>query len=137
MTKGIYYGLFFCFDLSFTLFPPSIFATYLNFTNKMADPVTAFQFIMLVTYNVGDLMGRFTGGSEWAMLGRMPTITLTYCRLIFFATFICIMFETGPVWLFGADWFKILNTYLLGITNGYLSTLCAILAPTYVPEKMR
>jgi hypothetical protein len=137
MTKGLYYALFFCFSLTFTLFPPSVFATTLTITDKMADPVTMFQFIMLIVYNVGDLSGRMVGGCAWSMIGRMPTIVGIYCRVIFFGTFIAIMFNCGPAWLFGADWFKILNTILLGFTNGYLSTLCAILAPTYVPEKHR
>ena len=66
------------------------------------------------------------------MLSDRATLIMTYIRLVFVATFILVSYECDPQWLFGfkADWFKILNMSLFGLTNGYASTLLAIKAPT-------
>jgi len=69
--------------------------------------------------------------------GRVSTLIGSYARVIFIMTFMLILFVEPPNWLFGADWFKMLNTFALGITNGFFATLCAILAPSSVPENIR
>jgi len=38
-------------------------------------------------------------------------------------------FNEQPKWLFDSDWFKILNTFLIGLGNGLLGTLLMILGP--------
>ncbi len=38
-------------------------------------------------------------------------------------------FNNEPKWLFDSDWFKILNTFWLGLGNGVLGTLIMILGP--------
>lgn len=38
-------------------------------------------------------------------------------------------FSESPKWLFDSDWFKILNTVLLGLGNGFLGTLLMVLGP--------
>jgi len=35
----------------------------------------------------------------------------------------------GPSWLFGADWFKLLNACLIGFGNGALAVILMILGP--------
>ena len=47
-------------------------------------------------------------------------------------TFLLISFDVSPDWLFQSDWFVILNLVLFSITNGYVSTMCAIKAPSTV-----
>lgn len=53
-------------------------------------------------------------------------------RTIFVATFLLVSFDVAPEWLFSADWFIIVNLVLFSITNGYVSTLCAVKAPQAV-----
>jgi hypothetical protein len=137
MTKGLYWAMTFTFALSFSLLPPVVFATNLDFLSEVKDQVTYFQFIMLITYNLGDFMGRWAGNVRCLLIKRQATLIGVYCRVVFFATFIPIMFETQPRWLFGADWFKLTNIWMLGVTNGYFSTIAALLAPAHVPYEMR
>jgi len=69
------------------------------------------------------------------MLPRTGILIGCYARVIFFVTFIPIMFATSGV--FYSDWFIITNALIFGMTNGYFSTLCAISAPGTVPEHLR
>jgi len=69
------------------------------------------------------------------MLPRTGILVGCYSRVIFFATFLPIMFATSGV--FNSDWFIITNALIFGVTNGYFSTLCAINAPGTVPEALR
>ena len=92
---------------------------------------------MLTLFNLGDCSGRFLGGKLFMHFGRVCTLVGSYVRVIFFPTFLLILFVEPPHWLFGADWFKMLNTFALGLTNGFFATLCAILAPMSVPEETR
>jgi ABC-type bacteriocin/lantibiotic exporter with double-glycine peptidase domain len=38
-------------------------------------------------------------------------------------------FSEDPKWLFDSDWFKILNTLILGLGNGLCGTLLMIMGP--------
>jgi ABC-type bacteriocin/lantibiotic exporter with double-glycine peptidase domain len=38
-------------------------------------------------------------------------------------------FTEDPQWLFGSDWFKILNTLVLGFGNGFLGTILMVMGP--------
>jgi len=91
-TKGLYGGIFFAFVLTFTFFPPTVFATDFSFLKNWKDPVTALQFIMLLTFNLADSSGRILGGCECLIIQRLPILRLTYLRVLFFATFIPILF---------------------------------------------
>lgn len=85
---------------------------------------------MVMIFNVLDTVGRYLGG--YLMIGDKITIILTYARVIFIVTFLLIAFNVPPSWLFGhdADWFKIINLALFSFSNGYLSTMLAIKAPS-------
>lgn len=48
-----------------------------------------------------------------------------------------ITFDVAPSWLFSGDWFIILNLVLFSVSNGYLSTLCAVKAPGTVPDEQK
>ena len=84
----------FTFALSFSLLPPVVFATTLTMLGPVKDQVTYFQFIMLIAYNIGDFGGRLCGNCQCMLLKRLPTLIGVYCRVLFFATFIPIMFQT-------------------------------------------
>jgi predicted MFS family arabinose efflux permease len=85
---------------------------------------------MVLIFNILDTVGRFLGGAY--MLKDSLTIVLAYSRSIFIVTFLLIAFNIAPSWLFGkeADWFKIINMALFSFSNGYLSTMLAIRAPS-------
>lgn len=53
-------------------------------------------------------------------------------RTLFIATFLLIAFDVAPSALFSSDWFFITNLALFSISNGYVSTLCAVKAPMTV-----
>ena len=57
--------------------------------------------------------------------------------MIFIATFLLTDFAAPPTWIWGADWFKVLNLVLFAFTNGYLGTLCAVKAPGTVKKSHR
>jgi len=53
-------------------------------------------------------------------------------RTLFLVTCLLISFDVPPAGIFSSDWFIILNLILFSITNGYVSTLCAVKAPMTV-----
>ena len=77
------------------------------------------------------------GGTPCAATSRKSTLVGTGLRILFFATFVPIAYNANPEFLFGADWFKILNVFIFGMSNGFLSTRCAILAPSFAPIALR
>lgn len=90
---------------------------------------------MLLLFNVGDTAGRTIGGKPCAMLNRKAILCGAFSRILFFATFLPIIFSTTGV--FTSDWFIITNALVFGFTNGYFSTLCAINAPGAVPDALK
>ena len=84
---------------------------------------------MQLFYNGGDAIGRYMGGKVCCIIGTRATVIGSFSRALFFLFFMLVMFSVGPSWLFNSDWFKMINAYAFGWTNGYYSTLCAILGP--------
>ena len=66
-------------------------------------------------------------------------ISLIILRGLFIVTAFLIVYDVGPIWLFGdnADWFKILNMLLFGFSNGYLATQAATKAPNIAPDECK
>jgi equilibrative nucleoside transporter 1/2/3 len=93
--------------------------------------------MMFFIFNVSDTLGRYLGGTPCMATSRKSTIIGVALRVLFFATYLPIAFGSKPTFLFDEDWFKMLNTFLFGLTNGFLSTRCAILAPSFAPEALR
>jgi len=44
-------------------------------------------------------------------------------------TSVQIGYVSAPLWLYDSDWFKIINTLLLGLGNGVLGTMLMIIGP--------
>ena len=137
LTNGLMYALLFIFIITFVFFPATVDATYLSWMHKdiKKNELSWFQLFMLLNFNVSDTIGRTLAG--YANTGRTSTLIGSFTRILFFTTYFLIMFQVGPRWLFLSDWFKILNTFLFGFTNGFFSTRCAILAPGVVSETYR
>ena len=72
------------------------------------------------------------GGVPCLLLSNRTIKISSALRTIFLVTFLLISFDCPPAGLFSADWFVVLNLALFSITNGYVSTLCAVKAPQTV-----
>ncbi|XP_031378283.1 equilibrative nucleotide transporter 8 isoform X1 [Punica granatum] len=85
--------------------------------------------LLITTYNVADLMGK-----SLTAVYVMPSIKratwLSTGRLMFYPSFMACLH--GPQWLKSEVPVAIL-TFLLGLTNGYLTSVLMILAPKSVP----
>ena len=103
--------------------------SYFKFLSGNSEEASWYNLISVLIFNSSDLTGRYIGGSSCADLKRKTVLFMAAFRTIFILTFLLVAFEVSPVWLFQADWFKILNYALFSFTNGYTSTLCAIKAP--------
>ena len=88
---------------------------------------------MLFLFNICDTAGRLLGGLPKFSIARETTICGSLTRVIFLPTFFLIAYQIG---FFCSDWFKTVNVCLFAITNGFISTSCAILAPGIVPSQM-
>lgn len=137
ITKGYLSAIILTFAITFVFFPAVMDDTNLGFmVREISDNETSwFSLFMLLLFNVGDTAGRMIGGKPCAMLNRKAILCGSFARILFFVTFIPIIFATSGV--FYSDWFIITNALVFGFSNGYFSTLCAINAPGTVPEALR
>lgn len=91
---------------------------------------------MLSLFSIADLIGRLiaTYKIESKQLPRLNylIISFSFLRLAQVYTSLMIGFSEQPRWLFGSDWFKLWNTILLGLGNGFLGTLLMIIGPSKV-----
>ena len=128
-TEGLLIALTYVFTLTFLCFPALADDSYFKFLSGNSEEASWYNLISVLIFNSSDLTGRYIGGSSCADLKRKTVLFMAAFRTIFILTFLLVAFEVSPVWLFQADWFKILNYALFSFTNGYTSTLCAIKAP--------
>lgn len=127
-TKGLLWILLFIFLTTFIVFPGVTEATTLGFLNGISQEVSWFILFQTTMFNIFDTIGRKCGGC--IMLSNNSVILWSMVRIIFVGTFMLTAFQVSVP--FNSDWFKILNMALFAISNGYLSTLCAIKAPQTV-----
>ncbi|KAK9078259.1 hypothetical protein SSX86_002316 [Deinandra increscens subsp. villosa] len=107
----------------------SIFPGYLSENVKSDYFKDWYPIILITTFNVGDFMGkcltavyvpRGSNGAVWACMGRV----------IFYPLFMgCIH---GPKWMH-SEGPVIVLTLMLGVSNGYLTSVLMIVAPKSVP----
>ena len=88
-------------------------------------------------FGLFDTVGRKMGGSATFDINQRTVIFLSVFRLIHIPLFLLTAFQVGPDWLFTSNWFKLLNMATFAFSNGYVSTLCAVKAPSTVPFAMR
>lgn len=91
--------------------------------------------MMNTIFSIFDTVGRKMGGWKSFDISIKSIKVVTAGRIIFVGSFYLIAFQVGPDWLFISDWFCILNMVLFSFSNGYTSTLCAVKAPSQVPEE--
>ena len=130
------FGVFF---ITFTVFPGAFFASKFYFLDPIAgakgesEEVTWYQIMVILLFNIFDTVGRFLGGK--LNISHKMTINLGLLRLVFVPLTILIGLK-NPVQL-DQDWLKLINLILFALSNGLVSTLCAIKAPQFVREDLR
>jgi hypothetical protein len=135
-TEGLLYSLVYVFIVTFVLFPGASEDTYFNFFTKrdIKNSESWFDLLVVFMFNICDTIGRYLGGLKYFDLSVTKVKMMSAMRTVFFATFLLVAFEVPPAWLFNVDWFKVLNIVLFSLSNGYVSTLCAVKAPGTVRE---
>ncbi|KAK6151772.1 hypothetical protein DH2020_014407 [Rehmannia glutinosa] len=90
-----------------------------------------YPIVLIATYNVSDFVGKSLTGI-YVMKGNIGKATwCCMARLLFYPLFIgCFR---GPVWL-RTETPVVVLTVMLGLSNGYLTSVIMILAPKAVPE---
>ena len=133
MTDGLLWALMYVFVLTFICYPGLASTDTINFlksTFNSPDKYNSWHIIFIqLIFNLLDTVGRYSGGVSCLMLSNMVIKIFASARTLFFVTFCLVSFDVSP---FFDDWFIILNLILFSITNGYVSTLCAVKAPMSV-----
>jgi hypothetical protein len=80
--------------------------------------------VLICTFNIFDFIGRASPG--YMQLGKESTALSVVLRLVFVPMFIICV---APWKLVRHDFFPILFMALMSLTNGYLSSLCMMMAP--------
>ena len=134
-TEGLLISLMLVFAITFLCFPGLSDDSYFSFLHGVRNEANWYNITSLMINSSTDTFGRFIGGLKGFDLNRKTIAILSIGRIVFFGTFLLIAFETRPYWLFGADWFKLLNYFVFAFLGGYLNNLCCIKAPQTVKGK--
>ena len=108
-------------------YPGVILQTSLSFVQEESW----FQVIMLSLFSVSDILGRFltkyvnTDHSK----ARCVIVIISLLRAICIYTSLQIGFNEEKDSILNTDWFKILNTLILGLGNGFLGTILMMMGP--------
>lgn len=91
--------------------------------------------MLILTFNILDTVGRYMGGVPKFLLPDKVVVIICLIRTIFIGTFIlCALGTTPDSFFYNADWFKLINMILFAFTNGFISTQCAMKAPSRARE---
>jgi len=97
---------------------------------------TWYSLMIILTFNIMDTVGRKAGGM--VTVSTWLTISLSILRVGLIASTILIALSDDDDSRFiEKDTVKIINMVVFAFSNGFVSTLCAIKAPQYVPEDQR
>ena len=122
-------ALTYVFVITFICFPGLTDDTHFSFLSTIKNEESWFNLLCLVLFNIFDTIGRWYAGHDCLNMKNRSIVTVAVLRSLFVAPFLLIAFEVGPSWLFGADWFKLVNFCYFSFTNGHISSLCAIKSP--------
>lgn len=127
-------SLLWVFLVTFVVFASAFIQAGFNFTDN-GDKTEAGQWNLTtinLVFNILDTVGRTLGGK--VILKRRTVVALSLLRTIFIFTTLATAVQASPAWLFQSDWFRLLNLALFALSNGYVSTLCTVLAPQMVSK---
>ena len=132
MTDGLLWALIYVFVLTFICYPGLASDSTLKFEESLTNYASWHIITVQAIFNFCDTAGRYCGGVPALILSNRAIKIFSAVRTLFLATFLLISFDVPPPGLFGSSWFILLNLFLFSITNGYVSTLCAVKAPMTV-----
>ena len=131
MTDGLLYALLYVFILTFICYPGLALNDTITFMEDWNNYNSWHVLFIQGIFNLCDSIGRYCGGVTCLIL-KNPTIKISaLVRTLFVITFLLISFDVAPK-LFPTDGFIIFNLVLFSLSNGYVSTLCAVKAPNTV-----
>ena len=116
------------FGISFTVYPGVAVAT----TDEYL-PYSWLVILLVTTRNLSDTVGKKM--TEYWFPSKLTCWIISFSRFIFIATFICIASDDPPVpppELFNSTWFKFFNMWMFSLTNGFMLSMSATMAPSNV-----
>ena len=120
-------SLYFVFFITFVVFPGAFLDSHFKMMNNIGDTEFSWYSITIITtFNVCDTIGRKLGGI--VMIKPRTIYISSLLRTIFIITTIIIANydQNGKVKFMENDFFRIANLVLFSISNGYVSTQCAV-----------
>ena len=125
-----------CTSINSMVYPAVAQATNLKFLSDSTSQKAWVVVIISLFYGLFDTVGSFVA-QIFPLFNQKNIILLTMFKLIFIPTFLLISKLNSPSWLFGADYFKLLNCISFGFTNGYLISRLMVLGPEMVPLQLK
>ncbi|KAL7592645.1 equilibrative nucleotide transporter 8 [Lactuca sativa] len=117
-------GIFIIYTVTLSIFPGFLSE---NINSKVLKDW--YPIILITTYNIADFFGKSFSGF-FMVKGIGKAVWGCVGRLVFYPVFtLCLH---GPKW-FRSEVFVVFLTFMLGLTNGYLTSVIMILAPKLVP----
>ena len=132
MTDGLLYALVYVFVLTFICYPGLTTDDTIDYLTSLKSYDSWHILVTQAVFNAFDTIGRYSGGVSCLMLSNRSIKICSALRTVFLVTFLLVAFDVAPTVVFSADWFIMINLALFSITNGYISTLCAVKAPSTV-----
>lgn len=132
MTDGLLWALIYIFILTFVCYPGLASDNTIKFLEDLTNYSSWHIIFIQAIFNLCDTIGRYMGGVPALILSNFSIKLWSGIRTLFLVFFLLISFDVPPPGLFSSNWFIILHLVLFSITNGYVSTLCAVKAPQTV-----
>lgn len=89
--------------------------------------------LLVLTYNVGDFMGKYLCSFR-SYYNKVSTTAMILGRFIFYISFIVILtVPNGQV--INTDWFAFVNMFLFALSNGYATSAVMVLGPEQMSTK--
>jgi solute carrier family 29 (equilibrative nucleoside transporter), member 1/2/3 len=122
---------FMIYFTTFVIFPGVMLSTKLDMFNHSSARVSWFDITMVTVYAVIDTIGRWLA-NYWIPFTHHNVIWMTMSRLVHIPISILIQLAVPPNWLFGSDWFRLLNISIFGFTMGYNTAVVMIFGPQLI-----
>lgn len=105
------------FGITFMLYPSIL--TQKNLTVAVKTPAWNF-YLFTLAFSLGDVSGRFIGDKFYSKYSRFFLFTFLGARFSLIATTFVMGFDNDPNSFWNISSIILLNTFLVGFTNGYL-----------------
>jgi hypothetical protein len=118
--------------VTLAIFPGTFFLSHFRFMKTLdKKEFTYYSLIVILTFNVCDTIGRKAAGM-YQCPAKMAYF-LSFIRIGFLAT-TCLIAkdELSDNPFLESDAFKVVNLVLFALLNGYVGTVLAIIAPSFV-----